>query len=155
MPMPSDNKPGLSASRVCKLTGVRPQTRDTWVRRGLLRTAERYGELDVIEQAVLKALLSLLPKSDVPLVWRELRPTLRLSTGHSDLLAAWDTQRRDVVITSTSNELSAAVRHGRPVFVIPLGDIVLEARRVYRAEVEGNRTAPIARRHKRVRATGS
>jgi hypothetical protein len=141
----SDRFARLTASRVCALTGVRPQTRDTWVNRGLLRSAMTYGELDVIEQAVVKALLATLPKSHVDFVWHEARPCLRgrVITAATDLV--WDPQVRRVSVTTAASKLRAAVRHGRPVHVIPLGELVVGARAVYRAEVEAAARAEAAR----------
>ena len=141
----SDTFARLSASRICALTGVRPQTRDAWVERGLLRRAEAYGELDVIEQTVVKALLTTVPKSQVDLVWQETRPRLRESVGDAARTLVWDPNVRRVTITMTETELGAAVRHGRPVHALPLGELVLEARRVYRAEVQAARRAAAAR----------
>lgn len=140
-----DSFPGLSASRLCSLTGVRPQTRETWVRRGLLRAARTYGELDVIEQAVLKALLATVPKSQVEHVWHELRPSLRrLSQG--DAVWVWDPETRRATDATDDEALRAAVVHGRPVYALPVGQIAVEARSVYRAEVRTHERVAAARR---------
>jgi hypothetical protein len=140
-----DRVAGLSARRVGSLTGVRPQTRETWVRRGLLRAAAAYGELDVIEQSVVKALLSTLPKSHVDLVWHELRPQLR-RLGHQAAILVWDEHARAVSVTTNAEELREAVVHGRPVYAMPLGELIIEARRVYRAELEASRRTAAARK---------
>lgn len=140
-----DKQARLSASRVCAITGVRPQTRDTWVKRGLLRSADQHGELDVIEQAVVKVLLSTVPKSHVDLVWHELRPRLWSTLIHRRMAVVWDPQARRVTVASDDTELADAVRHGRPVQVVPVGDVVAEARRVYRVEAEAAARSAAAR----------
>lgn len=142
--MKSDSLPGLSASGVCSLTGVRPQTRETWVKRGLLRSAKQYGELDVIEQAVVKALLATLPKSHVDYVWHELRPCLR-RLGHHETAWVWDPQARSASETTSAEQLRDAVLHGRPVYAIPVGLIAVEARAVYRAEIRAYERSMTAR----------
>lgn len=129
----------LSARRVCALTGVLPQTRDTWVARGLLNRSKDYDELDVIEQAVLKELLSSLPKGEVRTVWDEVRGHLRTSLVAPEELVVWDTGHRRAAVVADDAELRQAVCHGRPVHVLALGELVVAARRAYRQEVEARR----------------
>jgi hypothetical protein len=105
------------------------------VDRGLLRRADAYGQLDVIEQAVVKALLAALPKSHVTLVWHEIRPELRNFVADADVSLVWDPQPRRAVVTRTATDLQAEVRHGRPIYVLPLGHLVIQAREAYRAEM--------------------
>lgn len=138
------NTDGLSANRICDLTGVRPQTRAVWVGRGLLRSADSYGELDVIEQAVVKELLAALSKSHVSMVWAEVRAHLRGALVGPDTVVVWDPQARQTHITSEHDALRDAVCHGRPVHVLPLGAFVAEARRVYRVELDARRAAAAA-----------
>jgi hypothetical protein len=140
----TDSFPGLSASAVCSLTGVRPQTRETWVQRGLLRSSKKYGELDVMEQAVVKALLATLPKSQVDHVWHELRSRLR-RVVHQNAVWVWDPEARVASEATGGDELHDAVVHGRPVYAIPVGRIAVEARRVYRAEVTAHERVDAAR----------
>lgn len=135
---------GLSANRICDLTGVRPQTRAVWAGRGLLRSAVSYGELDVIEQAVVKELLAALSKSHVPMVWAEVRAHLHDAFVGKDTVVVWDPQARLTHITNEHDTLREAVCHGRPVHVLPLGELVAEARRVYRVEVRVRRAAQAA-----------
>lgn len=148
----ADSFPGLSASALCSLTGVRPQTRETWVQRGLLRSSKKYGELDVIEQAVVKALLATLPKSQVDRVWHELRSCLR-RVVHQNAVWVWDPEARVASEATGGDELREAVVHGRPVYAIPVGRIAVEARRVYRAEVTAHERAAAARPKPTVRRT--
>lgn len=109
------------------------------MKRGLLRSAARYGELDVIEQTVLRELLAHLPKSEVGSVWHEARPALRGRLADADTALVWDPQVRTVTVTTSDAELRAAVLHARPVQVLPLGEFVIAARKIYRAEVEAVR----------------
>lgn len=140
----------LSARRVCTLTGVRPQTRDTWVDRGLLSSANDYGELDVIEQAIVKELLSSLPKSDVRIVWDDVRAHLHNSLIAPEAIVVWDPSARLVEVLSDDTGLRAAVCHGRAVHVLPLGELVADARRAYRQDVEARKREQAAKaRHSR------
>jgi hypothetical protein len=140
-----DTRSRLTASRVCALTGVRPQTRETWARRGLLRTADRYGEFDVIEQTIVKALLGTLPKSQVDHVWQEARPQLRELLVGTQLSLVWDPELLTVTVTKTESELCAAVRHGRSVHVVALDELIAKARRLYRAEIRSQEQIAAAR----------
>jgi uncharacterized protein YheU (UPF0270 family) len=142
------NPDRLSANRICVLTGVNPQTRDTWVGRELLRDADDYGELDVIEQTVVKAMLAALPKGDVDLVWREVRPYLRHTLVSAAVALVWDREGRRVEIAEDDAALRAAVCHGHALHALPLGELVAEARRIYRAEVEVRRAAAEAKRRR-------
>jgi hypothetical protein len=135
----------LSANRMCDLTGVRAQTRASWVERGLLRVAKNYGELDVIEQAVLKELLARLQKSHVSLAWDETQRHLRGAVVGPDAVLVWDPGARRVHITSDDAELRRAVCHGRQVHVLALGELVGEARRLYRLEVAARTRAQEAK----------
>ncbi len=142
----SDDFPGLRASRLCAITGVRPQTRDDWVRRGLLDAAPQYRELDVIEQAVLKGILNRLPKSHIPLFWFSLRKELRAVVPSPRLTLVWDPEIRVATIARDTEQLVDAVRHGRPVYAVPLGELIVNARSAYRREVEALLEARRARR---------
>jgi uncharacterized protein YheU (UPF0270 family) len=148
------NADRLSARRVCALTGVRPQTRDTWVDRGLLRSGADYGELDVIEQAIVKQLLGNLAKADVRSVWEELREHLRSSLIAPEAMVVWDVAARVVEVVTDGAELRRAVCHGRPVHVLPLGQLVADARRAYRQEVEARRREDAAKARRQNRKPG-
>jgi hypothetical protein len=137
-----DRKPDrLSANRICDLTGVNRQTRADWADRQLLRSAKDYGERDVMEQLVLNELLAKLKKSDVPAMWSEVQRHLRGSVVGADVVLVWDPGARRVQITAETTELRHAVCHGRAVHVLPLGELVAEARRLYRHEVEARKRA--------------
>jgi hypothetical protein len=136
---------GLSANRLSAMTGVRYQTRDRWAQRGLLRKAPSYGELDLIEQLVLKALLATIPKSHVDLVWEQVRGALRGIAGHNRAALVWDSELRQAKVTRSDAALSNLVRHGRPVYVLPLGEIASQARAAYRAEARAAKRAAQAR----------
>ena len=138
---------GLSANRLCAMTGVRYQTRDRWAKRGLLRKAPPYGELDLIEQLVLKALLATIPKSHVDLVWYQVRGDLRGIAGNNRAALVWDSELRQAKVSRSDAALSNLVRHGRPVYVLPLGEIVSQARAAYRAEARAAKRAAQARAH--------
>jgi hypothetical protein len=138
---------GLSANRLCAMTGVRYQTRDRWAKRGLLRKAPPYGELDLIEQLVLKALLATIPKSHVDLVWHEVRGDLTGIAGNHRAALVWDFEIRQAKVSRSDATLSDLVRHGRPVYVLALGEIASQARAAYRAEARAAKRAAHARAH--------
>lgn len=142
----ADDFAGLSANRLCVLTGVRPQTRGAWKDRGLLRDAQFYGQLDLIEQAVVKALLETIPKGQVEFVWHEVRPRLRDFVAGPRAALVWDAETQTACVTRTDAELSDAVRHGRPVYVIPLGELVARARKRWQTEVSAARRARSSKR---------
>jgi hypothetical protein len=145
-----DSEPGsfgLSANRLCAMTGVRYQTRDRWAQRGLLRKAPSYGELDLIEQLVLKALLATIPKSHVDLVWDQVRGALRGIAGNNRAALVWDSELRQAKVSRSDAALSTLVRHGRPVYVLPLGEIASQARAAYRAEARAAKRAAQAHAH--------
>src|SRR4051794_13377431 len=95
----SDTFAGLSANKLCLLTGVLPQTRDTWVRRRLLQARERYGQLDLIEQTVIKALLNSIPKGQVSFAWRTVRPQLRDFVAGERAALLWDPETQTALVT--------------------------------------------------------
>jgi hypothetical protein len=138
---------GLSANRLCAMTGVRYQTRDRWAQRGLLRKAPSYGELDLIEQLVLKALLATIPKSHVNLVWDQVRGALPGIAGNDRAALVWDSELRQAKVSRSDAALSNLVRHGRPVYVLALGEIASQGRAAYRAEARAAKRAAQARAH--------
>lgn len=150
MTVSSDEFPGVSGRRLCRITNVLPQTRVTWVQRNLLATKAAYGQVDVVEQVVLKELLSSLPKGDVSVAWEQLRPTLRDTIPVESLTVVWDPTHLQAQLTADAAAIGHAVRHGRPSYAIPVGEAIVLARSAYKAEAK----AFAARRRRRPRAGG-
>jgi hypothetical protein len=128
----------LSASRICEMTGVKPQTRSTWVDRELLADSDNgYGELDAIELAILDCLLATIDKkSHVNLFWEEAQARLRSSVLGPAAVLVWDPESREHTIVSDVTQLRAAVCHGRPVQAIPIGELAARVRRTFRRDVK-------------------
>jgi hypothetical protein len=100
-----------------------------------LEARDRYGQLDLIEQTVLKALLDSIPKGQVGLVWRSVRRQLRGFVAGERAALAWDPQTHTAEVTRSDSEQADAVRHGRPVYVLPLGELLKQARERWQTEV--------------------
>jgi hypothetical protein len=136
MPQRPDKTPRLSGSRICEISGVNRQTRDKWVRDGLLRKSESYDQLDLIELVVLNLLLATLRKKEAKLAWIRIRPQLRDVMPSSSLTLVWDGQRRNAELALANDDIVACVRHGRPVHVIDVGTPIEQAREAFRREME-------------------
>src|SRR5438552_2532586 len=94
MPGRSDTTPRLTGSRLCEITGVNRQTRDTWSHAGLLRKGDGYDEFDLGEAVVLKLLLETLRKKDAKIAWLSIRPRLKQVLPGRRLMMVWDATRR-------------------------------------------------------------
>ena len=121
---------------MCEISGVNRQTRDKWARDGLLRKADSYDQLDLIEVVVLKLLLATLRKKEAKLAWLQVGPKLRELMPGPQLTLVWDGQRRAAELGLTADEIVPLVRHGRPVQVIDIGTPIEHAREAYRRELE-------------------
>lgn len=138
--MASDGE-GFSAARLCEVTGVSPQTRNEWVKRKLVDRKDRYGQIDVIEQSVLKALLAgEVKKGHVPLFWQQVRVFLRRRVLSEADVLVWDPQERQATFVSTAEETRRAVVHGRSIFAVPIGEVGVRARDRYLKEMSTRRT---------------
>jgi hypothetical protein len=131
----ADTFPGLSARRLCAITGVLPQTRDTWADRQLLDRKGLYNQLDAIEQIVLAQLLKDLPKGDVQIAWPQVREDLHRQVPGGLASVIWDPKPRLASLANTEAEIVELVRHGREVFVVPVADLIDQTRQSYQTEV--------------------
>jgi hypothetical protein len=136
MPSAPDDVPRLRGSRLCEITGVIRQTRDKWAAQGLLREAESYDELDLVEVVILDALLGALKKSHAKIAWGIIRPKLRAVMPGPSLVVVWDPQTRSAELALDDATIVSLVRHGRAVHVVDLGAPVQQAREAFRREVE-------------------
>jgi hypothetical protein len=147
--VPADSSDGLSAACVCSLTGVRPQTRDAWAARGLVRSRPKYGLLDVVEVAVVRELLTHLPNGQVQIAWDQVRDHVRGFHGDRPVSLVWDPQRRSAALVTSDQELAQQVRTGRPMYVLPLETVMREAADAYRMEIASRPTVKRVRRDRR------
>jgi hypothetical protein len=153
---PTPDGAALSETLLCEIVGCTQQLRQTWVRRKLLPSRkDGYGELDVTELAVLIRLHGSIGPRDTSLIWPATQELLRteMVRGRWDLVV--DLQHKNVEAVRDDEALSEAVRHGRPVRVLPLGDELgamhAAARRVLNrlAETSSTSRAPRARATRR------
>jgi hypothetical protein len=136
MPSRPDDAKRISGSRLCEITGVNRQTRDKWASDGLLRKADDYDQLDLIEVVVLKLLLETLRKKHARIAWARIRPKLREVMATPRLTLVWDAERRLAELAFDPESIVALVKHGRSVQVLDLGGSVEDARAAFRREVE-------------------
>jgi hypothetical protein len=136
MPARPDDPLRLSGSRLCEITGVNRQTRDTWTDAGLLRKGNDYDQFDLVELVVLKLLLDTLPKKHAKFAWTRVRSQLKELMPGPQLTLVWDPQRRSAELAFDAEAIIPLVRHGRPVQVLDLGSAVELAREAFRREAE-------------------
>lgn len=155
MPTRTDTTPRLSGSRLCEISGVLRQTRDKWAGRGLVRAADHYDELDIVELVVLKSLFDSLKKSHVRIAWSQVRAELRGLVPGPTLSLVWDPQHRVAKLAFDDATIVTLVRHGRPVHVLDLGPSVKRARDAFRREVSAELpAASLAQPRRKARGRG-
>src|ERR1044072_6239588 len=99
MAEPSDRQRTISESLACEIAGLSPQKRRQWVDRGMLDQPARDArltELQVIELAVLRELHDVLRSRDAPIIWGELRESIRGQLLQRTLDVVVDTGYREV-----------------------------------------------------------
>jgi hypothetical protein len=141
MPEKPDDARRVSGSRLCEICGVVRQTRDRWADQGLLRRADGYGELDLVEVAVLNLLYRTIRKMHVEVAWASVRPSLRSVVPGTQLTLVWDPQRRSAELALDDEAIARLVRHGRPTQVLDIGAAIDQARTAFRREV--SRARPV------------
>lgn len=126
-----DEFPGISGRCLCAITGMQPQKRSYWADKGMLERRRRYRQHDLIEQVVLSRLLLFLPKGDVSVAWRQIRPKLNREIPSDLYFAIWDPAKKSGAVAHRAKEIVELVRHGRSVHVVPLAEEIREARDAY------------------------
>jgi hypothetical protein len=153
MPAQPDDAARLNGSRLCEIAGVIRQTRDKWASQGLLRAADGYEEIDVIEVVILNALLTSLKKGHAKVAWVQVRPKLRDVMPGPGLAVVWDHQRRNAELVLDDSTIGSSVRHGRPVQVVDVGSAVLHAREAFRRDLQrSSATRPVRTRARKRRS---
>lgn len=114
----------VSEARLCKLADVPRQNRRNWAANELLtdRADGHYGRLDLLELVACASLIGQLGPTDGRAAWTQVRQSY---AGHA--LAArvdvvFSLADHEAVLVVTDEALARAVRHGRPVRVISLGE---------------------------------
>jgi hypothetical protein len=107
---------------------VLPQTRDSWVQRGLLPRKSHYSLADLLELVALALILRHLPKGEASRAWKQIRPEIGGVMG-ADAAIVWDGQRARVV--EGADAIAGAVLHGRPVQALPIGEALADARQAH------------------------
>jgi hypothetical protein len=128
--------PRLTGSRLCEISGINRQTRDKWAAEGLLRKADDYDQLDLVETVALGLLLATLRKKHARVAWLAIRPELKSVMPGPQLTMVWDAERRSADLAFDAKTIAKLVRHGRPVQVIDLGTAIERAREAYRRDRE-------------------
>ncbi len=121
---------GISEQRLCRLLGINRQTCQAWKRRGLHTgggRGKRYSERDAIALASLAALFDVLPPSDAPVAWLQVRDDLATRIPDQvDLV--FDPRECSAALADQTDRLSEFVRIERPVVVIAIGERVRRLR---------------------------
>jgi hypothetical protein len=125
----------IRPSRVCEICGVLRQTRQKWIDRGLLQERSACGEIDLMETVVLRILFATIRKSHVRIAWQQIQHRLRETIPNQGLTIIWDVERREATLVTADASVIGAVRHGRPVQVIPLDEPIAAAREAFRKEI--------------------
>jgi hypothetical protein len=130
--MASDDIP-LSESLICTLADVRRQTRGRWADSGLLRRRARdeYTVRDLLDLVACKALIDVLGPTDGRGAWRQVRDAYsqQLPVGRLDVV--FSEADHEAHLVTQDVELARAVRHGRPIRVIPLEREINRARNAF------------------------
>lgn len=122
MPGETDRTLRFSGRALARAAGVLPQTRESWIRRGLLQQKESYDLDDLAKVVALDLLQRCLPKGDARNAWSQLEPKLD-SIAAADILV-WESGREEMTIAEGADALVEAVSHGRPVRVLPIGKVL-------------------------------
>ncbi len=128
-----DGSATISEERLCEIAGVNRTTRRKWAKRGLLRARKTgYEESDAVELAVLNRLTALLGPSDGPLAWKQTRPEIAKQRSSAQVDLIFDQQYKEALLTTRVGSIGTRLRHGRPVRVINLSDVISEIRQVFK-----------------------
>jgi hypothetical protein len=138
MPDGSATPRKLSESLMCRLADVNRQTRRRWLKAGLLSEREDYGLVDLLELVVCNRLTQSLGPSDGRDAWLQVRGLLRRQLPNPSVDVVFSVADHHAQLVSAHADLIAAVRHGRPVRVVQVGE---EMRRVQDA-LERYRSTP-------------
>lgn len=151
----ADVRGRLSEAQICELTGTSQQRRQTWVRRGFLRKADRggCGIRDALELAQLLRLVEVLGPTDGLVAWDQLKDELAKPFAIDPLDVVFDTQLKRAALVRAGEEIRPAVNHGRPVRVVALAALRAEVTDAFRRviRVTGGRVGATSARPARAR----
>lgn len=132
--MGSDGQKRISQSLLCEIVGSKASTHNDWMKKGRLsrRADKRYREDDVINFAVLMALMKGLGPTDGPIAWDQLQSPLQARVDETSLVATFDRQDKKASLASTIQELRGSHSYGQPFSVVDLADPIKRARLAFR-----------------------
>ena len=129
----------MPASTIAEIAGITRQLHSQWASKGMVRQPGHDGcdEFDLIELTVLRALIADLGPEEARIAWTQVRGALksRLPTGQLDVI--YDSQRKLAKLATSSIEVADGVRHGRPVRVLPLEEVLAINRDAFRRAIDG------------------
>lgn len=132
MCMASDGS-AISEAAICRLAGVRRQTRGVWAKKGLLRKRpkDQYGLLDLLELTACKVLIAGLGSSDGPAAWRQTRDDLVARVPSPGIEVVFCGANHQATVVTTDSALCGIARQGLPVTVVPVGGELCRARAAF------------------------
>lgn len=98
---------------------------------------EGCDEVDLIELTVLRALMDDLGPEEARIAWNQVRGSLTSRVPAGQLDVVYDSQRKLAKLASSIEEVAEGVRHGRPVRVLPLEEVLATNREAFRRAVDG------------------
>jgi hypothetical protein len=121
MGMPSDVY--VSALVMCRFANVRRQTRESWVKRDLLRKQPRdeYKLRDVLDLVACRLLHDALGPSDGRDAWRQVRDELSKQLPAPEIDVVFSEADHRATVARSEQSLYQLVRLGTPVRVITVG----------------------------------
>jgi len=129
----------VPAATIAEIAGIKRQLHGQWAGKSMVRQPGNEGcdELDLIELTVLRSLMTELGPEEARIAWSQVRSHLkdRLPIGQFDVV--YDSQRKLAQIASSNEDVAAAVRHGRPVRVLPMQELLTANREAFRRALDG------------------
>lgn len=117
------DRPRLSESQICEISGCSLQRRQHWVKRGLLKPtpSSGCGLRDALSLAQLLRLIDVLGPTDGVLAWSQVRGGLDQPFGAEVVGVLYDMQLKTAVVAGDATDVRKAIIHGRPVRLVELG----------------------------------
>jgi hypothetical protein len=115
---------------------------------------------DVIELAGFVGISDALRRDDVPIAWEQIHGGLVARVPGTTLDVVFDQQLRVAALFTDNEDVLVAVRCGRPVLVIPLGETIRQAMDAFRRlasvpDPPHARATPASRKKRAARPKGA
>ena len=123
MALDPDDMP-FTVAALCDLAGVSRQVRAKWIEKHLLSgpRSGRCGDAALYELTALAYLVSVLGFEEALVAWAQREPEWLAPPRKRRCDVVYDLEQKLAVTTGTDVEVAQAVRHGRLVRVVALGD---------------------------------